>query len=95
MDAMGTHFLFVAQDDPWQDILYAADAGGFCEVPLSLLRRLRKEGEVHKGSDEAERGFRVSKPGWDILWLVNQTPYWGLVSVNKALLKAYFWGGGR
>ena len=37
---------FVAQDDPWQDILYAADAGGFCEVPVSLLRRLRKEGEV-------------------------------------------------
>ena len=60
---MGTHFLFVAQDDPWQDILYAADAGGFCEVPLSLLRRLRKEGEVHKGSDEAERGFQGFQAG--------------------------------
>eukprot|EP00438_Fugacium_kawagutii_P033529 Skav222504 [mRNA] locus=scaffold1835:796022:798137:- [translate_table: standard] len=35
-----------AEEDPWQDILHGCDAGGFCEVPLSLLRSLRREGEA-------------------------------------------------
>jgi hypothetical protein len=34
------------EEDPWQDILNARDAGGFCEVPRSLLRQLRREGEA-------------------------------------------------
>ncbi|CAL1127191.1 unnamed protein product [Cladocopium goreaui] len=34
------------REDPWQDILNARDAGGFCEVPRSLLRQLRREGEA-------------------------------------------------
>eukprot|EP00435_Cladocopium_sp_Y103_P013808 s352_g3.t1 len=34
------------REDPWQDILNARDAGGFCEVPRSLLQKLRRDGEA-------------------------------------------------